>query len=79
MCVSQHLGQGRVTAVIGQNEEHLIIETPAAANFQPGDEALAIPTHICPTVALHQRAYVIEAGRCVGTWDITGRDRMITV
>jgi D-serine deaminase-like pyridoxal phosphate-dependent protein len=64
---------------VGQNEEHLIIETPAAANYKPGDEALAIPTHVCPTVAMHQRAYVVEGGRVVGTWDVTGRDRVISV
>jgi D-serine deaminase-like pyridoxal phosphate-dependent protein len=62
-----------------QNEEHLVVETPAADRFRPGDEVLAIPTHICPTVAMHQRAYVVEAGRVVGTWNIAGRDRVITV
>ncbi len=62
-----------------QNEEHLVVETPAAERFRPGDEVLAIPTHICPTVAMHQRAHVVEAGRVVGTWNITGRDRVITV
>jgi D-serine deaminase-like pyridoxal phosphate-dependent protein len=62
-----------------QNEEHLVIETPAAGRFRPGDEALAVPTHICPTVAMHQRAYVIEGGRLAGTWDITARDRVLTV
>src|SRR5207253_4423358 len=35
-----------------QNEEHLVIETPAAERFQPGDVAFAIPTHICPTCAM---------------------------
>jgi len=64
---------------VGQNEEHLIIETPSAANYSPGDEVLAIPTHVCPTVAMHQRAYVVRGGRVVGTWDITGRDRVISV
>jgi D-serine deaminase-like pyridoxal phosphate-dependent protein len=62
-----------------QNEEHLVVETPAAERFGPGDEVLAIPTHICPTVAMHQRAYVVEAGHMVGTWNIVGRDRVITV
>ena len=62
-----------------QNEEHLVVETPAAERFRPGDEALAIPTHICPTVAMHQRAYVIEDGRLIGTWNIVARDRVITV
>jgi D-serine deaminase-like pyridoxal phosphate-dependent protein len=62
-----------------QNEEHLVIETPAAGRFRPGDEALAVPTHVCPTVAMHQRAYVIEGGRLAGTWEITARDRFLTV
>ena len=62
-----------------QNEEHLVVETPAAGQFKPGDERLAIPTHVCPTVAMHQRAYVVEGGRVVGTWDVTGRDRVINV
>ncbi|MBY0229689.1 MAG: D-TA family PLP-dependent enzyme [Gemmataceae bacterium] len=62
-----------------QNEEHLVIETAEAGRLKPGDEALAIPQHICPTVAMHQRAYVIEGGRFAGTWDITGRDRVLGV
>jgi D-serine deaminase-like pyridoxal phosphate-dependent protein len=64
---------------VGHNEEHLIIETPAAQRFHPGDPVLAIPVHICPTCALHQRAYVIEGGQVTGTWDITGRDRVLSV
>ena len=62
-----------------QNEEHLVVETPAAERFVPGDEVLAIPTHVCPTVAMHQRAYVVEGGRVTGTWDIVGRDRVLSV
>jgi D-serine deaminase-like pyridoxal phosphate-dependent protein len=62
-----------------QNEEHLVIETPHADRFKPGDVAFAIPTHICPTCAMHQRAYVIEKGQVMGTWDIVARDRVLTV
>ncbi|MGL4550400.1 MAG: D-TA family PLP-dependent enzyme [Gemmataceae bacterium] len=62
-----------------QSEEHLVIETPEAARLKPGDVALAIPTHVCPTVALHRQAYVVEGGKVVGTWAITARDRMLTV
>jgi D-serine deaminase-like pyridoxal phosphate-dependent protein len=65
--------------VVLQNEEHLVIETKDADRFEPGDEALAIPTHVCPTVAMHQRAYVVEGGRVTGTWAIVGRDRVITL
>jgi D-serine deaminase-like pyridoxal phosphate-dependent protein len=62
-----------------QNEEHLVVETPAAERFRPGDEVLAIPTHVCPTVAMHQRAYVVEGGKLSTTWDIVARDRVLTV
>jgi D-serine deaminase-like pyridoxal phosphate-dependent protein len=62
-----------------QNEEHLVIETPAAERYRPGDEIFAVPTHICPTVALHQSAYVIENGAVTETWKITARDRILSV
>ncbi|HZT82383.1 MAG TPA: D-TA family PLP-dependent enzyme [Gemmataceae bacterium] len=62
-----------------QNEEHFVIETPAADRFQPGDEVFAIPTHICPTSALHRQAYVVEGGRVTERWDIASRDRVLTV
>jgi D-serine deaminase-like pyridoxal phosphate-dependent protein len=66
------------TAVL-QNEEHLVIEIPTGSTLTPGDVVYAIPTHICPTCAMHQRAYVVENGEITGTWDIAGRDRVITV
>jgi D-serine deaminase-like pyridoxal phosphate-dependent protein len=62
-----------------QNEEHLVIETPAAERFAPGDVAYAIPTHVCPTSALHKFAYIVDDGNVVDKWEIVGRDRMLTV
>lgn len=62
-----------------QNEEHLVIDTPEAGRFRPGDEALAIPAHVCPTVALHQSATVVEGGKVVGQWEITARDRVLSI
>jgi D-serine deaminase-like pyridoxal phosphate-dependent protein len=62
-----------------QNEEHLVIETREAGRFQPGDELLAMPRHICPTCALHQQVYVVSGGRVVGTWKVAARDRIITI
>lgn len=61
------------------NEEHLVLETPAAQQFKPGDPVYAVPTHICPTCALHKQAFVVENGEVTETWDIVGRDRMLTV
>jgi D-serine deaminase-like pyridoxal phosphate-dependent protein len=62
-----------------QNEEHFVVETSAADRFGPGDAVYAIPTHICPTSALHRQAYIVENGRVTDIWDIVGRDRALTV
>jgi len=62
-----------------QNEEHLVIETEQAERFQPGDELVAIPRHICPTCALHKEAYVVERGKVVGRWAVVARDRVLTI
>jgi D-serine deaminase-like pyridoxal phosphate-dependent protein len=62
-----------------QNEEHLVVETPHADDFSLGTPLLAIPTHICPTCALHRRAYVIEDGELVDEWEVAARDRVIGV
>lgn len=72
------LGLGPYQAVL-QNEEHLVLETPDAERFAPGDVLYAVPTHVCPTVALHRQAYVVEDGQVTGAWDIVGRDRVLTV
>lgn len=61
------------------NEEHLVIETPAAGRYRPGDVIYAMPTHICPTCALHREAYVVEDGVVTGRWQIVARDRVLGV
>lgn len=62
-----------------QNEEHFVVEMPEAGRLAPGDAVLAVPTHVCPTVTLHRQAQVVENGRLAGTWDIVGRDRVLTI
>ena len=62
-----------------QNEEHLVIETGQAPRYRPGDVELAIPTHICPTSALHSHACVVNGGEVRGRWEITARDRALTL
>jgi D-serine deaminase-like pyridoxal phosphate-dependent protein len=61
------------------NEEHLVIETALADRFRPGDWTLAIPRHVCPTIALHASATVIENGEIVDDWEVTARNRKITI
>jgi D-serine deaminase-like pyridoxal phosphate-dependent protein len=62
---------------LGHSEEHLVVETPDADRLPVGTAFLAIPTHVCPTMALHRHAYVVADGRVVGQWDVTARDRVI--
>jgi D-serine deaminase-like pyridoxal phosphate-dependent protein len=64
---------------VGHSEEHLVLETDQAGDFRVGDTLFGIPWHICPTVALHSHATVIENGRAAGQWRITARDRRIRV
>lgn len=63
----------------GQSEEHLVVDTPHAADFPPGTPILALPSHICPTCALHRRAYVIENGNLVDEWEVAARDRVLAI
>jgi D-serine deaminase-like pyridoxal phosphate-dependent protein len=61
------------------NEEHLVVETSRAAEFEPGDALLAFPWHVCPTVALHQQAYIVAGGKVIDCWPIEGRERVLSV
>ncbi|MEQ1852407.1 MAG: D-TA family PLP-dependent enzyme, partial [Chthoniobacteraceae bacterium] len=68
---------GDYTTVL-QNEEHFAIETPTAGDWKIGDVIYAVPTHVCPTVALHSEAVVVENGRVVAQWPILARARKLT-
>ena len=66
------------TAVM-HSEEHLVFETPRAADFAVGDALHGIPRHVCPTVALHSEAVIIRGGAATERWPITARARRITI
>jgi D-serine deaminase-like pyridoxal phosphate-dependent protein len=61
------------------SEEHMGLVTPDAGRFQPGDVLMAIPMHVCPTSALYDRVAVIENGRISCYWDVTSRNRKLTI
>jgi D-threonine aldolase len=63
----------------GQSEEHLVVDAPGADQLTPGTPLLAIPTHICPTCALHSWAYVLEDGEVVDRWEVKARDRVLGI
>jgi len=62
---------------VGHSEEHLVLETRRADEFRVGDVLYAFPWHVCPTVALHDRVYVVEEGRVLGTWAVDARGRAL--
>lgn len=64
---------------VGQSEEHLVAKVPAGNTFKVGDVLYGVPIHICPTVALYERANVVEDGNVVTEWKVIARDRKITV
>jgi D-serine deaminase-like pyridoxal phosphate-dependent protein len=64
---------------IGHSEEHLVLETPEAASLRVGDVLYGIPWHVCPTVALHGQAVVVRDHRAVERWDVTARERVLTI
>lgn len=64
---------------IVHNEEHLVLVTDKATEYQPGDVLLAVPRHTCPTSALHKFAYVVRNGKVVDEWLVTARDRKLTI
>ncbi len=57
-------------SAIIHNEEHLTVTTEQADRFAVGDLLMALPIHVCPTVALHEFAFVIEDGRVTDHWPI---------
>lgn len=62
---------------LSQSEEHLVIEVAKDHSFKIGDVLYALPIHICPTVALYDRAVIVEAGKVSDTWKVIARDRQI--
>lgn len=64
---------------VGQSEEHLVCEVGKNHPYKTGDVLYGIPYHICPTVALYERAYTIEDGKITGEWKNVARDRKITI
>lgn len=64
---------------VGQSEEHLIVEAGKDHHYKVGDVFYGLPYHICPTVALYERAITIENNQITGEWRNIARDRKITI
>lgn len=59
-----------------QNEEHWVMETADTSSLRIGQPVYVLPSHICPTCALHRQMYVIDGeGRCTEQWEVAARNR----
>ncbi|HEX7862716.1 MAG TPA: D-TA family PLP-dependent enzyme [Verrucomicrobiae bacterium] len=74
----QFLNLTEATQVM-HSEEHLVIETPDAANWRVGDVLYGVPRHICPTIALHDFVFPVVNGVAGEPWPIEARRRKITI
>lgn len=64
---------------IGQSEEHLVIRVPENHHYKIGDVFYGIPWHICPTVALYEKAWIAENQSVSKSWRIIARNRKIYI
>lgn len=67
------------TRTLIHSEEHWLLEVSSDLRFRVGEEHYVVPTHVCPSVALHQQFYAVQDGRIQATWKVTARDRILTV
>jgi D-serine deaminase-like pyridoxal phosphate-dependent protein len=54
-------------------DEHAMITVPAESTLGPGDPIALWPSHIDPTINLHDVFYVVDGGQVVDVWPIEAR------
>ncbi|MBE0545668.1 MAG: D-TA family PLP-dependent enzyme [Verrucomicrobia bacterium] len=64
---------------VSHSEEHLVVETERAGEFELGACLYGVPWHVCPTVALHPEAVVVRDGRAQERWEVVARKRRLTI
>jgi len=59
--------------VLALNDEHAIIAIPPASQVRVGDRLALVPSHIDPTMNLHDVVYALDGDNVVGVWPIAAR------
>jgi D-threonine aldolase len=59
--------------VLALNDEHATISLPASSPIKIGDRIELFPSHIDPTMNLHDVVYAVEGEKVVGIWPISAR------
>ncbi len=64
---------------VSQSEEHLVADAGQGHSYKVGDVLYGVPYHICPTIALYERAAIVDDHHITGEWMNIARDRKITI
>lgn len=59
------------------SEEHLVLTVPDSSTYTVGDVLYGVPQHVCPTVALYERAAVVEHNEIAEEWMVTARNKKL--
>lgn len=64
---------------VSHSEEHLVVDAGKGHRYKVGDVLYGLPYHVCPTIALYERAITIENNKISGEWQNIARDRKINI
>lgn len=64
-----------IPEVINHSEEHMVLFSPEFSKLSIGDMAYALPVHVCPSIALHDKVYVVEIQHVKDVWKVSARNR----
>jgi D-serine deaminase-like pyridoxal phosphate-dependent protein len=65
---------GRPWTMRKMNEEHGYVEV--RDKVRVGEKVWVIPSHVCPTVNLHDEVWYGRDGRVEGSWKVAARGRV---
>ncbi len=60
-------------SVLFLSDEHASLNIPADSSLKVGDHVQLVPSHIDPTINLHDVFYALEGERVTGVWPISAR------
>ena len=60
-------------SVLTLNDEHATLALPPGCSVNVGDRIALLPSHIDPTMNLHDVVYALEGDSVVGVWPIAAR------
>ena len=56
--------------VVALNDEHATLKVPANSMLSIGDRIELVPSHVDPTINLHDVIYGVQGGQVIGTWPV---------